>query len=79
MGLFTLVKLVRVQIHHHHVRLCHLKKSAVAELNINLGHHIQLNDMSILAKKFRHMGRIIREVVEIEFQPDNMTEVMGFA
>jgi hypothetical protein len=51
----------------------------VAELNINLGHHIQLNDMSILAKKFRHMGRIIREVVEIEFQPDNMTEVMGFA
>jgi hypothetical protein len=45
----------RVQEHHQHICLYHPKKSAVAEQRINLGHHNQVQNASILTKKYRHM------------------------
>jgi hypothetical protein len=45
---------------------------AVAENSINLGHRIQLQNTSILAKKSRWMDWVIREAIEIELHPDNM-------
>jgi hypothetical protein len=44
----------------------------MAEHSINLGHHIQFQDISILAKKTGCMGCIIREAVETELHPNNM-------
>jgi hypothetical protein len=42
------------------------------EVASNLRHSILLNDTSILAKKFRCMDRVIREVTDIELNPNNM-------
>jgi hypothetical protein len=61
-----------VKEHHQRIRLYHPEKSAVAEHSINLGHRIQLQNASILAKKSRWMDWIIREAIEIKLHPDNM-------
>jgi hypothetical protein len=53
--------------------------SAVAEHSINLGHHIQLHNTSILAKKSRCMDRIIREAIRIELHPNNINREDGFS
>jgi hypothetical protein len=51
-GRCTLDKLeTRVKEHHWHVCLYHPEMSAVAEHSINLGHCIQLQNTSILARK----------------------------
>jgi len=68
----------RMKEHHHHIRLYHLDKSAVAKHSINFGHHIQFQDTSILAKKARHMECTIREATEIDLQPDNKNREEGF-
>jgi hypothetical protein len=52
---------------HHH-----LHKSAVAEYGINICYRIPLNGFIILAKQSRHMNRIIGEVIEIQFHPNNI-------
>jgi hypothetical protein len=57
----------------------HPEKSGVAEHSINLGHCIQLQDTSILAKKLRCMDRIIREAIEIKLHPNNMNREDGFS
>jgi len=44
----------------------------VAKNSIKFGHHIQVHDTSILAKKSGSMEHIIREVIEIEFHLNNM-------
>jgi hypothetical protein len=49
----------------------------MAEHSINLGHHIQFLDASILAVKSRCMECIIREAIEIELHPDNMNREEG--
>jgi len=64
--------------YHWHVQLYPLDRSAMAEHTINLGHHILLNDTSILAKKPRCMECLIREAREIEVHPDNMNREEGF-
>jgi hypothetical protein len=43
-----------------------------------LGHHIQLQDTTILSTKPRDWDRIIREAIEIELHPNNMNKDDGF-
>jgi hypothetical protein len=59
--------------------LYHPKKSAVAEHSINLGHRTPLHNTSVLAKKLRHLDHIIREVIGIKLQPNNMNGEDGFS
>jgi hypothetical protein len=68
-----------VRKHHWHIWLYHLEKSAMTEHIINLGHHIQCHDFSILAKQSGHMECLIREVTEIKPHHDNMNRAEGFS
>jgi hypothetical protein len=43
---------------------------------IKFGHHIQFNEISILAKK---LGWIIRNVTTTELHPENMNREEGFS
>jgi len=60
-------------------QLYHLEKSAMAEHSINLDHCIQFHDISILAKKSGYMECLIREVIEIGLQPDDINREEGFS
>jgi len=51
----------------------------MAEHSINLGHHIQFNDTSILAKKPRHVECIISKVIETELHSDSMNREESFS
>jgi hypothetical protein len=53
--------------HHQHTQLEHLDMSAMAEHSINLGHHIQLYNTSV-----------IREVTGIVLNPNHMSRKDGF-
>jgi len=44
----------------------------VAKHNVNLGHCIQFHDISILAKKSRHVECLTREVIDVELQSGNI-------
>jgi hypothetical protein len=57
---------MRVIEHHWHIHLYHPDKYALAEHSINPGHCISL------AKKSKPMDHI-REVIEIELHPNNMS------
>jgi hypothetical protein len=52
-----------VKNYHQHIHLYHPKMSVVAEHSINLGHWVQLQNTSILAKKSRWMDWNVTEVV----------------
>jgi hypothetical protein len=59
-------------LHGHHVKgasAARPDKSAVAEHNIDQGHHIQFHNASILTTKTRYMDSIVREAIEIEVHP----------
>jgi hypothetical protein len=58
--------------HHQHVRPCHPEKSTMAEHIMNLRHHIQFHDTSILAKKSGLLEHITGEAIEIGLHPDTM-------
>jgi hypothetical protein len=62
----------RVKERQPHINLEHPDKSAVAEHSINLGHCIQLQNITILSTKSRDMDWMIREATEIELLPNNM-------
>jgi hypothetical protein len=70
---------MRVKEHHRHIRLYHTEKSLVVEHSINLGHHIQLQNASILAKKSRCMDCNTQEVTEIKLHPYNMNRENGIS
>jgi hypothetical protein len=67
---------------------CHSVESMVKEHNYDIQlyhpeeyvmcHHVLLNSTSILAKKYRQMDRIIREVIEMKLHPNNMNRKDGF-
>jgi hypothetical protein len=44
-----------------------------------MGHHIQLHDTGILAKRSRCMEHHIREATEIELHHDNMNRGKGYS
>jgi hypothetical protein len=67
----------RLKEHQRHIRLEHPDKSAVAEHTVDLGHHIQFHETSILATKTRYMDRIIREAIGIEPHSKNMNIEVG--
>jgi hypothetical protein len=52
--------------------------SAVAKHSIDQGHRIQFHKSSILTTKTRYMNRIVREAIEIEFNPYNINREGGF-
>jgi hypothetical protein len=64
--------------HQRHIHLEHLDKSAVAEHSIDLGHHIQFHNNSVLATKTQYMNCIVREAIEIELHRNNMNREVGF-
>jgi hypothetical protein len=64
--------------HQRHIRLEHPDKSAVAEHNIDQGHHIQFHNASILATKIRYMDCNVSEAIEIELHPYNINREGGF-
>jgi len=68
-----------IEEYHWHIKLYHPDKSFWAEHNSNLGHCIQFNDTSVLAKKPGCMEHIIKEVREIELHPDNLNKEEGFS
>jgi hypothetical protein len=45
---------------------------------IDQGYHIQFHKSSFLATKTRYMDRIVREAIEIELHPYNITREGGF-
>jgi hypothetical protein len=53
-------------------------KSAVAEHSIDQEHRIPFHNSSILSTKTRHMGRTIREAIEIELHPYNINREGDF-
>jgi predicted GIY-YIG superfamily endonuclease len=67
----------RAKEHQHHICLEHPGKSAMAEYSINLGHHIQFQNTTILATKSRYMDRMIRKATEIQLHPNNMNREDG--
>jgi hypothetical protein len=52
-------------MHHWHIWLDHLDRSAMAEHSINLGHHIQLRNTSIPSAIPSYINSIFREAIEI--------------
>jgi hypothetical protein len=48
------------------------------EYTINLGHHIQLHNTSVLSTEPRYMYCIIWMTIEIELHPNNVNKEYGF-
>jgi hypothetical protein len=59
------------------IHLEHQDKSAMVKHSINLGHHIQLHNTTILSTKPTDMDHIIREAIEIQLHPSNMNRRMA--
>jgi hypothetical protein len=69
---------IRLKKHQGNIRLEHPDKSAVAEHSMNLGHHIQFHNTSILTTKTSYDDHIVREAIEIELRLNNMNREVGF-
>jgi hypothetical protein len=69
---------IRLKAHQRHIRLEHPGKSAIAEHSIAQGHRIQFHNSSILATKTRYMDRTVRDAIEIELHPYNISREGGF-
>jgi len=57
----------KIKEHHQHIRLYLMDKPAMAKHSTNLDHHIQFQDIRVLATRSR-----CREATEIELHPSNM-------
>jgi hypothetical protein len=69
---------IRLKEHQQHIQLEHPDKSVIAEHSIDHRHCIQFHNSSILATKTRYMDRIVREAIEIELHPYNISREGGF-
>jgi hypothetical protein len=54
-----------VKKHHQHICFGHQDKSAISEGSNNLGHHTQLQNISISSAKSRYRDCIYREAVKL--------------
>jgi uncharacterized protein with PIN domain len=63
----------RLKEHQRHIRLEHPDKSAVAEHSVDLGHHIQFHNTSILATETQYMYRIVKEAIPTIEQRDRVS------
>jgi len=68
----------RVTGHERHVRLDQPNKSAVAEHIFNHDHIIRLQNTELLSTKPGYMDRLIRDAIEFEMRPSNITRDGGF-
>jgi hypothetical protein len=61
-----------MKVHKHHIHREHPSESAVARHSLRLGHHILLQDTTVLSTKSTDMAWMIREATETELHPNNM-------
>jgi hypothetical protein len=65
----------RLQEHQWHI--C-LEQTAMAEHSVDLGHHIQFHNTSIIATMTQYVNRIVSKAIEIDLHSNNMNTEMGF-
>jgi hypothetical protein len=54
------------------IRNKHPDKSAAAEHSVDLGHRIQVHNISALVMRIRCLDAIVRDATQTEYQPHNM-------
>jgi len=67
----------RLKEHRRHVCLNQPEKSAVAEHLITTSHCINFDDTTKLGMATKYMDRLVKEAIEIQLHPDNLTEMTG--
>jgi hypothetical protein len=67
----------RLKEQQRDICLEHPDKSAVAEHSVDLGHHIQFHNNSVLTTKIQYMDRIVREAIEIGLHPNSIARALG--
>jgi hypothetical protein len=68
----------RCKEHMRHIRLDQPEKSAVAENSINAGHKIDFNIISVLDRASGYMDRLVKEVIQIRLNKNNINRDNGF-